>query len=179
MSGLHRVARRGWPPARARTRTQDLEPQARRPRARAGHENSRRARMVRSSRTLSRQAPMNQASTFAPVYTSVGQSRGRSRSLRFAPSSCFPPRTDCSACQRQKEGPRWCAGLLQKRAQCASLRMAPLSAAQDQAGGEKCQSEQNGHQQRHARERQRLRAGDSTGGRARRLSGDVACRRLL
>jgi hypothetical protein len=172
----HRVARRGWPSARAPTRTLGPERAARRGRARAGHESSRRARMVRLSRTLSRPASMTQPSTLALASKSIGQSRGMSRSLIFAASS-LPSPEPTVARGRSKKKARAGARAFSDRAWRASLRIAPFATTQDQAGGEKCESEQDGHQQRDSREWQGLRASNGTGGRTRRLPGYVVCRR--
>jgi hypothetical protein len=121
---------------------------------------------------------MNQPLTFAPAYKSIGQSRGMSRSLSFAASFLPFPEPTVACGSGKKKARAGARAFFRIVLGVRSLRIAPLTAAQDQAGGEKCESDQDGHQQRQAREGQGLCARHGTGGRTRRLPGDVVCRRL-
>lgn len=121
---------------------------------------------------------MNQPSSFASADKSIRESRGMSRSLSFAASLLLLPEPTVARGSGKKKTRVGARAFFADHAWSASLRIAPLAAAQDQAGREKSESDQDGHEQRQPCEGQRLRAGDSTGGRARRLPGYVVCRRL-
>ena len=89
---------------------------------------------------------MSQVSTFAPVDRAVGKLRGTFPSPSLATSLPYLPESTVAR-GRGKKKARAVARAFLKIMLGACLRIAPLASAQDQAGGEKCESDQDGHQQ--------------------------------